>query len=449
MNKNYTENLPSFVSLYLDKHFNDKWKIEISLQRKFNNVIVIPAIDEFDNILRLLYSFSENKSKYFEDTLLLFVINNPETCNQKIINENGRTIQYLRSIINKNSNDNLTKRIFDKKINIGIVDASSDGLRLPGKEAGAGMARKIGMDLALHVFDYNNKNKKIIISLDADCILEKNYLDKIIDTFNKNKINAAVIYYEHILPKKEEEKLAIICYELFLRYYVLGLKYANSHFAYHSIGSTIACDAEIYCRAGGMNKRKAGEDFYFLEKIAKITTIHKINDTVVYPSSRISWRVPFGTGQRIYKYLNDKEDKYLLYNPHCFYILKQWLNIFHDNNIKDSQYYLSAAEKINFRLREFLEINSFDTTWNKILLNSKNDQSIQKQKLYWFDAFRTMKLIHYLRDNDFPSINMFGAIDQLLNMMNININFDRKEIIPSTEIQLNYLYYLRNLSKQI
>jgi len=447
MNKTFEKNLPSFVLSYLKKHSTDKWSIEAEDLKNINNIVVIPAIKEYENIISLLKSVLENDTIYFDETLSLFVINNPENCNHDIKEDNRKTIAFLRNLIGKKSNDDFAKKIYEKGIKIGLVDASSENKALLDKEAGVGLARKIGMDLALEVFNYKSNRKKILICLDADCIVDKNYLKEIINTFNQKNYNAACIYYEHILPENKEEKFAIICYELFLRYYVTGLKYAGSHYAYQTIGSTIVCDAESYCKAGGMNKRKAGEDFYFLEKLAKITSIHQINTTTVYPSSRISLRVPFGTGKRISKFLQSAENEYYLYHPESFHILKKWLDVFHSKNIMDENYYLKEAEKIHIRLKEFLNKNSFDKAMKNIFKNSKNDEQIQKQKLYWFDAFRTLKLIHYLRDTNFYMINMFDAIDRLMKMLSQKIDFKRNEIIPSLEVQLEYLNYMRELNK--
>ena len=47
------------------------------------------------------------------------------------------------------------------------------------------------------------------------------------------------------------------------RYYVLGLKLANSPFAFPTIGSTMICDYESYIRIGGMNKKRAAGRFLF------------------------------------------------------------------------------------------------------------------------------------------------------------------------------------------
>ena len=268
------------------------------------------------------------------------------------------------------------------------------------KVGGVGYARKIGMDLSLNFFDFENDRKKIFISLDADCLVSENYLETIIDKFNRDDLHAAVIKFQHPFPKEEYEKAAIINYEIFLRYYVMGLKYANSHFAFHSVGSTIVFDVEGYLKVGGMNKKKAGEDFYFLEKLAKSYEVVQIKDTMVFPSPRVSSRVPFGTGPRVKRFLENPKDEYQLYSPVCFEILKLWLEVFSDNKLsRNSGTLLKEAKSINKALFNFLIREKFEESWNKIIENSKTELQLERQKINWMDGFKTLKLIHYLRDN--------------------------------------------------
>ena len=73
------------------------------------------------------------------------------------------------------------------------------------------------------------------------------------------------------------------------------MKYSNLPYSFHTIGSAFALTASAYTRQGGMNRRKAGEDFYFINKLIKGEIFGEINDTKVIPSPRISDRVPFGT----------------------------------------------------------------------------------------------------------------------------------------------------------
>ncbi len=449
---------PTTVLRYLNKYGLKDWSLKLSSDKKFKNIIVIPAIQECENIKLLLASLLDNDKRYLEKSLFVFVINNLNSSNVEAKTDNRKSIEYLRKIILGNNNSG---------INIGLVDASSGGLELPEKDGGVGLARKIGMDLALEQFDYSNSGKNILICLDADCTVSNNYLESIIQSFNQSNIHAAYVEYEHILPHNEQERFAIICYEIFLRYYVLRLQYANSPFAFPTIGSTMICDYECYIKIGGMNKKKAAEDFYFMEKLAKITEVKKISVAKVYPSSRGSWRVPFGTGQRVNRFFTGTHNEYLLYDPKSFDVLKLWLKIYNSKEIFDSEYYLKSAVAIHKSLYDFLVQNSFEDSWNKILKNSKSNEQNQKQKQIWFDGFRTLKLIHYLRDNGFPLVNMFDALDELIAIENLSadrqdsetacpayrtggrqarLRIERKEIIPRIDIQIQYLNQLRKLT---
>ena len=149
-----------------------------------------------------------------------------------------------------------------------------------------------------------------------------------------------------------------------------------------------------------------------MEKLAKDHMFKKISGAAVYPSNRASWRVPFGTGQRVNRFLQGKQNEYLLYSPESFVVLKKWLEIFNSREILSGKEYLKMSKKINPALHEFLVINSFEANWKMILGNSKSDEQINKQKHYWFDGFKTLKLIHHLRDTVFPAENMFDADTQ-------------------------------------
>ena len=87
----------------------------------------------------------------------------------------------------------------------------------------------------------------------------------------------------------------------------------------------MVCTAGGYVAVRGMNRRRAGEDFYFLDKLAKIDKMGRINTTTLHPSPRPSRRVPFGTGKRIISFAEGKENDYSLYNPRSFMVLKEWL----------------------------------------------------------------------------------------------------------------------------
>ncbi len=438
------QNLPANVLSYLSKHLIKNYAIEWQRKTAINNVIVIPAIAEYDNIKVLLKSLSENDPAFFPSSLILFVINNSPVSGDEIKEDNLKSLNLLRSIIDANNDSDFSREIINSGLQIGLIDASSEGKELNTKQAGVGLARKIGMDLSLTIFDYSKDTKKLIICLDADCTVSQTYLTNIVNDFNKNDLSVAVVNFEHPVDGTDDYNAAIICYEIFLRYYVSGLIFAGSDYAFHSIGSTMICDYNAYMKIGGMNKRKAAEDFYFLEKLAKNYPINKIDSATVYPSKRSSWRVPFGTGQRVTRFLSKTQDEYLLFDPTVFGILKEWLEIYNSDAISDPQEILNQAKEIHTELYNFLLQNNYPKQWEKILTNTKSGRQLTHQRKIWFDGFKTLKLIHHLRDTAFPRLNMFDALDMLFIKLGINKSIDRNGAdIPELDTQKHYLQLLR------
>ena len=423
--------IPDKNFAYINKRASSNWQLENDYKKYFQKIIVVPSIAESETLPTLINSLEQNDELELLNTLLIVVVNNSISSTEEVKNDNQKTIQYLKNI--------------KSRVNISFIDACSTGKEMDDKNGGVGLARKIGMDLALTKFDYYSLNKKIMICTDADCTVEPYYLTKISQEFNRNNYEAAVVNFVHDIKGNDEETKAIICYEIFLRHYVLGLNFAKSEYAFHTIGSTMLCTPEAYVKVEGMNKRKAAEDFYFLEKLAKIYPIGELKSTFVYPSKRGSWRVPFGTGRSVDRYLFNSRDEYLLYDPKNFIVLKTWLQVFNDNSISNQIDLIRISQNIHPALSGFLSQQDFGNFINKVLLKNNNPNEIEKQKHFWFDAFRTLKLIHYLRDETYPNINMFDAIDELLKMMSIENKIKRNSAIPELEIQKEYLLLLRKI----
>ncbi len=412
-----TENLPKNYKKYFTRYGLDNWRVEATLKSKPKIVVVIPAYNEKENIKPLLESFERNDIELLEKTLILFVVNNKADSPSEVIENNRETIELLRSEMNNESN-----------LNIGIVDASSEGLVLPEKDGGVGLARKIGMDLALTLFDYNT-GKNLIVALDGDCLVESNYLSELAEAFKKNDYSAAVVNYKHQKTDDTHAQRGISSYEIYLRYYSLGLLYAGSPYAYYSIGSTMVCDADYYVKAQGMTKRKVAEDFYFLEKLAKQGKIGFIGNTKVYPSSRFSERVPFGTGRRILQYVNGDNhlEETVLYNPRSFLMLKEWLKIYNEFSEESIVSLLEKGEKISLEIRSFLEESGFEKAWKKIYANVGSARQLERQKNEWFDALKTLRFIHHLRDRIYPKQEMIPAVLELLDMCGENFAGSRPQ----------------------
>ena len=195
-----------------------------------------------------------------------------------------------------------------------------------------------------------------------------------------------------------------------------------------------------------MNKKKAGEDFYFLEKIAKQHTIYTLNSTKVFPSIRGSWRVPFGTGQRVNRYLAKEQNEYLVYHPESFECLKKWLVILKNNSRTYSEIE-QEAQIISPNILTFLVEQKFQKFWeNACLLPEKQ---FLKAVRIWFDGFKTLKFLHHLRDTEYSFQPMFIAIPSLAGNYDKSLLKFQSQAVPVRNVQVELLNAIRKLSADI
>jgi glycosyltransferase involved in cell wall biosynthesis len=449
-------NKPSLLEDYLEKYSAGKnWNLVSGNIENISQVVVIPAYAEKEMLFSTLLSLAQNYPPSLEYSLILCVINNKSDSPSGQVSNNQTTIEYLDALVRKkplgkfNSDQKIYPqllKIADTQLKLSYIDASSKGCEIPLRDGGVGMARKIGMDMALRLLKTSSSDKKLIISLDADTLVQTNYLAAIKNYFTA-KIKTAIVAYEHQMPDDYEGQAAICCYEIFLRYWVLGLKYAKSPWAFHSIGSTIVTSTDSYLKVRGMNRREAGEDFYFLNKLAKISSIDYIRDTCVFPSARSSARVPFGTGKAVERFLSGRTQEYLLYDPQIFTTISQWLEFMNTALLMNEDEILSHAHKINPALKSFLVDSSFVDAWSKIRRNAKEEKTLKHHFHDWFDGFKTFKLIKYLTETVYPQIDMFEALALILPLLGIpgsKINTRSKK--PTREEQIELLQYLRKIT---
>lgn len=357
-------------------------------------IVVIPCYNEIDldsSILSLLKADSENLS-----IGILVVVNASEKENADILQTNQNTIKSIFDL--------QVHQLMKPNIEILWIDANN----LPHKDSGVGLARKIGMDWAVTQFHRFGKDG-IILCFDADTLCTENYFKAVHNAYSLNqKMDVASIYFEHPISGnnfKNEVYDAIVLYELHLRLFVNFQKICGLPFAYQTIGSSMSVRASSYCRFGGMNKRKAGEDFYFIQKIIDQGKIGEINDTIVIPSPRISERVPFGTGKAVADILNYKNGQLKTYNPKSYYLLIELISKI-PSMYADEDFNLTSLPLV---LEKFFLSNKIDVKIKEIKNNTTNQYQFIKRFFQWFNAFSFMKYMHYMRDNHFPDITLIEA----------------------------------------
>jgi hypothetical protein len=387
---------------YLRKRADlDTWPLAGADTRGIDHAVVIPALAEYPALFDTLSDLAGSPREALDRTLVIVVVNNRAEPHARAedLENNRRTL------------DALERREYPPALRLAYVDASRPGHELPEK-GGVGWARKIGLDWALAVLYENAEPEGALISLDADTRVDADYLPAMQAFFVRGGRWAAVVDYAH--PTDDPELgPAMLAYELFLRYHELGLYRARSPYAFPTIGSTIACTARAYASVAGMNRRQAGEDFYFLQQLAKTGPVERITTTTVRPAARRSHRVPFGTGASIGRFGDDPAAIHQVYHPAVYTVLGAWLHAVRENLGGDGPSLIARAECITPELAAFLLEQGFPAAWDQLRKNHRDPQRLWRHFHAWFDAFRTLKLIHHLRDHGYPQTDLSGAFPAL------------------------------------
>jgi len=419
----------SFADTYLDKqkHFSIKIGSEPKQELKF--IVVIPCFNE-PNLIATLDSLKQcNKIKSAIEVII--VINSSEESGKEILDQNLKTFKETEGWIQENENPSF--RFF-------LLNETG----LPKKFAGAGLARKIGMDQAIARFNTMEKSDGVIVSMDADSKVNADYFQELDKHFTRfPKTNAVTTYFEHPINGEEFTKeiyQAISVYELYLRYYKLALNYTGFPYSFYTVGSCFAVKAQTYIKQGGMNRKQAGEDFYFLHKVFPLGNCHEINSTCVYPSARISDRVPFGTGPMVKSIIESGNKEFLTYSLDSFLELKSFFLEIDNLYSIDSQSLKSLLLQLPNCISSFLQKSEIGTSIKEINGNSSNLNTFKKRFFNWFDAFKVLKYLNFAHEKVYKKQDLLNEADKLLEKFS-----ERK---PERKLYKDYLEKYRSLERQ-
>lgn len=281
---------------------------------------------------------------------------------------------------------------------------------VPHKIAGVGNARKVGMDEAVWHFSAIENPRGVIVSLDADCQVSEDYFTEIYSRFYcaKDHPNACTLQFRHNFDEKLYSKQEIdACrrYEMYLRYFRLAQKVAGIPQCLHTIGSCLAVTAETYARMGGMARRQAGEDFYFLQKLALQSKVASVDKPIVFPSPSVSERVPFGTGRSVKKIIETGSCK--VYNFGLFLLLKDFYSAFPSLYDGDSA--------VPSEIIEFVGEQKFKVLVDECRKNTSDRKSFVKRMFAKFDVFFMIRFLNSFSESKiYPPEEIEAAVVNLI-----------------------------------
>ena len=422
---------------YLDRYAEPEARALDALRRQFGHVLTIPAYGEERELRNALASIPAGP---LGDVLTVLVVNARVDSPQSMRDANLATLEGLRAAGGRGlpiaQNTVLHEHPRGALL---LVDRATPGRELPPRH-GVGLARKIGADIALALWSDGQVASPWIHCTDADVELPAAYFEvatrdasNISDGSSAPDISrvlgasgtpgtpsapdAALVYpFRHVDATREALE-----YEISLRYYVAGLRFAGSPYAFHTIGSALAVHATAYARVRGFPKRLAAEDFYLLNKLAKVGTIRSLHGEPIRLSARTSNRTPFGTGRALERARGRERDPAPLrvYHPDVFSDLGAWLQTLRalaaagdaadpaDLLAKQIGGWPSADAE---RLRAHLDEGGAWAAARIAVKRCRTPATRAKHLHGGFDAFQTLKLIHALRAAGLASIPLREAL---------------------------------------
>ena len=350
---------------------------KIPNKKHYNCSIIIPCYNEFNYVFNTLDSISAQDQILLNETLVIIVINNSSNDNEKIKNNNFQTYNLL-----------LKKQYNFEFI---AIDCFSNKFALNPRNSGVGYARKTGLDFCLR---YIKNQYSLLCSLDADTLISSDYINVVNKIFTGKTTGACVLNFRHQKSHDSIIEKGIRKYEKKIKYIAKKIHESGSPYGYVSMGSTIVCNAESYVACGGMSKKKATEDFYFLQSLAKYTQIHQAKECIVFPSSRDEQRVYLGTGYRIQEYKESGAFKGLTFSDESFSILNNTIKIIIKSyTMSWKQFDKVLLSKLQVQASNFLKSKNIDTIWEQINTNAKTQAQFNLFFHQWFDALMVMQFL--------------------------------------------------------
>ncbi len=387
------------LARYLQRHIQPDLPTEHFDRGRWQHVLVIPAYRESPDLLDTLQQLPEGAGR----TLVILVINRPDS------DPDIQANQALREALQLQLSPTTSTPLAEVNTHTDLYIYDMDRMCGPNPaQLGVGLARKAGCDLALQWITEKFINTEWMCSTDADATLPNDYFSTLADA--PSDAVAAVFPFIHVPGKDPACNAATALYELRLRYYVAGLSWAGSHYAHHSLGSCLTVRQDAYAMVRGFPKRAAGEDFYLLNKLAKLGPVSQLQGNPVRLQSRRSSRVPFGTGPMVDTITTAPApaDSAIFDHPASFEALRGLLSALPqlartpEQRIANLLIEQQLDTQLAMQAETALDAMGLRATLEHCVRQGRNEAQFIRQFNQWFDALRTLQFLHAIRDAGWP-----------------------------------------------
>lgn len=432
---------------YLERHIEPGLPNAPMKIGPWKNVLVIPTYNESPELLSALSQLPAD-----DKALVIIVLNRPDS------DTDSQANSALRSAINEldNIDENLDSQCSIYHLNNAVDLFCYDLEKLQGPTPaaqGVGLARKTGCDIALLWQSQGAISGQWICSTDADALLPVDYFSRLEEIDN---YSSAVYPFSHTPGSSQRVNQATALYEIRLHQYVLGLSYAQSPYAYHTLGSCIAVKGQQYAKVRGYPKRSGGEDFYLLNKLAKLGPIARLSGECIALQSRASLRVPFGTGPAVRKIMEDDNDSPIFYHPQifeCLRVLLLAMKKVRQQPLNELPYLLLAAglgKELAHATIEIVMAMGLAKALEHCRKHGKSEEQFLRHFHQWFDGFRTLKFIHGLRDVAWPMQCLPGLfnLQPTLFPAGIDASMDVEAVRTAIRVQWQWSVGAQNNNKK-
>jgi hypothetical protein len=419
------------VAKYLARYAAPEIAGVAQLAGPYAHVCAIPALDESADLLDGLRDVAVDGP-----WLAVVVVNATDAAAPDVHGRNAALLTALRDAAP-------ARRISDtppmwlvpgarRDMDVLVVDRASPGWRFPADQ-GVGLARRIGCDIALALHASGALCTRWIHMTDADVTLPADYFAAAARAPSDTVALAYRFWHVPAAAADTAIDAATGLYELYLRYHRLGLAWAGSPYAWHTLGSSLAVDVRAYAAVRGVPRRQAAEDFYLVNKLIKLGPVREPDIAPIAIRARRSARVPFGTGAATRTIAGDLGAGriYRMYHPRVYALLGAWLDamagfaatatVTAGAGAPDARDTLARALATGAAAWQLAagERRALDAALARLdapgaLLDARtrarSPDALARRLRDWFDAFRTLKLIHAARDAGLPSLPWAEAL---------------------------------------